>query len=550
MRPSGFWKTQLSAFVEKYFWITCLCLVGIASARIVSTYGALSLTVDEPDHLACGLEYVAKHVYSLETQHPPLSRAMQALGPYLAGARPQGFHNMDDEGRAIIARSGNIDRTIFLMRLGNLPFFLLACLVVCLWSLHTFGRPTAIIATGLFALLPTILADGALATTDMALGATTAAAFFTAVLWAEKPTWPRGLLLGLCSALACLSKFTAIGYLPAAGAFGLLLYLAVARPSWNELLKLGQQRAATFALAAALGGLTIWAGYYFSFGKIAGRSISLPAPEFFDGIRNALNHNRHGHEAFLLGQVRTMGWWYYFPIALAVKTPIAFLLLSALGTLTCLRESARPGRLLPLAFSFGILLPAMGSHVDIGIRHIEPIYLGLSIIAAVGFMQLLQWARVTVLSALIAGLLVAWMAYSGAACHPDYLAYFNGFAGKNPEEVLVDSNYDWGQSLKLLARWLGQRGIRQISLASLNGAMRPDYLQAWYGLPQISKVDSCIPSPGWTVVSPTYAKAFRFHLYGLDMQKPWYEKVAPDDQVGPLRLYHISSTAAVVNTCK
>jgi hypothetical protein len=29
-----------------------------------------------------------------------------------------------------------------------------------------------------------------------------------------------------------------------------------------------------------------------------------------------------------------------------------------------------------------------------------------------------------------------------AAHHPDYLAYVNGFAGKNPQNVLVDSNYE------------------------------------------------------------------------------------------------------------
>src|ERR1700722_11793183 len=87
LRP-GFWENRLGPFLDKYCLVLCLCLVAIASARIISTYNALSLTADEPTHFACGLEYVAKHVYRLEAEHPPLPRMMEGLGPYLIGARP------------------------------------------------------------------------------------------------------------------------------------------------------------------------------------------------------------------------------------------------------------------------------------------------------------------------------------------------------------------------------------------------------------------------------------------------------------------------------
>lgn len=264
----------------------CLCFVGIGSARIISTYSALSLTIDEPVHFACGLEYVAQHVYRYETQHPPLARAMQALGPYLAGARPLGLPLPRNESLSVIAHLGNVNRTIFLMRLGNLPFFLLACLVVCCWSWHTFGKPIAVVATGLFTLLPTMLADAGLATTDMALGANVGAAFLAAILWAERPTGSRSMLLGLFTALACLSKFTALGYLPVAACLTLAFHLALRWPGWPGLWRCAQQRAAPFALAAGTTVLLIWAGYWFSVGKVSsplaigllGRNLNLPAP--------------------------------------------------------------------------------------------------------------------------------------------------------------------------------------------------------------------------------------------------------------------------------
>ena len=40
----------------------------------------MSITFDEPAHLACGLQYLAQHVYLYEPQHPPLARAMAHWG--------------------------------------------------------------------------------------------------------------------------------------------------------------------------------------------------------------------------------------------------------------------------------------------------------------------------------------------------------------------------------------------------------------------------------------------------------------------------------------
>jgi hypothetical protein len=60
-----------------------VCVIVIACARIASTWTVFANTGDEPSHVACGLEYLANRVYRLETQHPPLARAMIALRPCL-----------------------------------------------------------------------------------------------------------------------------------------------------------------------------------------------------------------------------------------------------------------------------------------------------------------------------------------------------------------------------------------------------------------------------------------------------------------------------------
>jgi 4-amino-4-deoxy-L-arabinose transferase-like glycosyltransferase len=495
----------------------------------VSTYTAFADVGDEPAHLACGLEYLARHVYRYESQHPPLARAMAALGPYLDGARPVGEPNPEWEGDAILCHSAYPGRTLFLARLGVLPFFLLACLVIYFWARHHFGNSAAVFATGLFTLLPPVLAHAGLATTDMALTACLGAAFFSLVLWAEKPTLPRTLLLGAAAALAALSKFTALGFLPAGVALALVAYIAVERPGLNKLAALARERAAPFGLAVLAGALLIWAGYWFSFGPV-------PAPEFFDGIRNAIHHNATGHTAYLLGQVSKTGWWYFFPVALAVKTPIAFLLLLAWGAYLCWQNRRKVAYLLPLAFSLGILLPAMTSHVNIGVRHILPIYIGFSIMAGRAGAFACQLHRKP--AAIVLVLLLLWLALTGAIHHPDYLSYFNELVGSQPEKVLVDSDLDWRQDAKRLAQRLKDLGATQVSFGQF--IWKAQCLDVWPGLPHPQAINPLVPVEGWTAVSPTLAKTTQ---YGMDYRfpnlQPWFEYIQPVERVGSLLLYYV-----------
>jgi len=78
------------AFLERHARSAVLVLILIASVRIVSTYTVFNHTSDEPNHIACGMEWLDKGTYTYEAQHPPLARVAAALGPYLLGIRSQG----------------------------------------------------------------------------------------------------------------------------------------------------------------------------------------------------------------------------------------------------------------------------------------------------------------------------------------------------------------------------------------------------------------------------------------------------------------------------
>ncbi len=515
-------------FLERRRRVLLIVLLVLASARIVSTYTVFSQTMDEPAHIACGMEWLDKGVYRWEAQHPPLARVAAALGPYLLDIRSQGTKNENDdskyiEGNAILFYGHRLDRNLAAARLGILPFFWIGCLVVYFWGKRYFGAATAVVAVFFFSFLPPVLAHGGLATTDMALTAFMGAAFLTGLIWLQKPSAANGVLFGVATALAILSKFSTLVFLPAAAAAALAWYFAAERPGTAAVLRAVRPRLATFGLAVLTACLLIWAGYRFSFDKV-------PAPELWLGIREVIEHNAKGHAAYLLGQRSPDGFWDFFPVVLAVKTPIGFLVLMLAGAWLVVRKRSPLGRgWIPLAFSGAILAAGMASRINIGIRHILPVYIGSSLLAAAAVVHAIEMkGRPKWLAAV--GVLVLWFAASSLLSHPDYLAYFNEFAGSRPENIVVDSDLDWGQDIKRLGARLKQVGAKEVTFASFTDIN----LERDLGFPHlISKMEATQPNPGWNAVSLTRLKDFRL---GLGDRYPdvvlWPDRAPIQERVG------------------
>ena len=533
----GALQPALLAWAERYSLALAISFVALATLRIAATWSVFAATGDEAAHLAAGMEYLSRHAYDYDRQHAPLACVMAALLPYLFGAHSMGNAGFMQEGLAIINSQGHPERTLMLVRLGVLPFFLLGCFVVYSWARRYFGQTAAALATGLFTLVPPVLAHAGLGNTDMALASCLSAAFLALIFWAEDPTWKRTVVLGVAVALAVLSRFTAMGYLAAAGVFSLALFWLPRRSEWPSLAARARTHALRFPVAAALTAFLVWAGYLFSFGKVPGWNVSLPAPEFFDGVRTGLEHNRLGHPAYLLGHASPHGWWYYFPVAIAVKTPLPLLVLAGIGVYLCVRLWREPRYGLLLAFLAGILVPAISSNVNIGLRLILPIYAALSIAGALAVIHL---AKIKHAAVPIAGLLV-WLTVSGVVRHPDYIAYFNELAGSEPDRILVDSDYDWGQDSKRLAKRLHELGATSVSYFGV-GASDKDaqFLEVFPGLPHMQTINPMVPFEGYTAVSPTFWRTTQYGLYfKYPNVKPWFEQFTPQEKVGTLLLYYI-----------
>jgi 4-amino-4-deoxy-L-arabinose transferase-like glycosyltransferase len=400
-------------------------ITAVALLRVAATWRVFAQTFDEPAHVACGVEIATTGRYTLEPQHPPLSRIFIGLGARLAGATLPPRGTVWQRGNAILYARDYLT-TLAAARAGVLPFLAIIIATTAFWARRLYDEWTALLAAFFVSTTPQLLAHAGLATTDVAVAAMVLVALFAVSLWLDHPTVGRAVLFGLASGLAVAAKFSALLFLPA-GVVALVLAVRARPRRW---LPLPESRRHIVLVGAAFA-LALWAAYLFS--------PDAPA-RIVEGLRVAIAHEQGGHPAYLLGRNSQTGFWYFFVVAFAVKIPLAMIALALAAPILSRRVSE------PLAVILAFFLVTMPVNVAIGFRHILPIVPFAAMLAAEGAMWLVRrrW-RVA------AALLIAWHLVSTTLTHPDYLAYFNELAVAQPDYFLVDSDLDWGQDALRLA---------------------------------------------------------------------------------------------------
>jgi hypothetical protein len=518
--------------------LTCL-LVGLAAMRIVATYTVFSETFDEPAHIAAGLELLDRGTYTYETQHPPLARIAAALGPYLSGSRSQGQPDMWNEGRAILY-SGNTTRTLFLARLGMLPFFLLACAGLWTWTRRVAGESEALVAVALFTLSPPVLAHAGLATTDMAFTAAWIAFFWILTQWLDEPSTRNSVWLGAICAFVLTSKLSGIPFLGVA-------VPAIIGVRWRLQRAGGEGRVRLLpglrplGVAAGMALLGIWAVFGFQSRILDG--MPLPLRLLWDGLQAAMRHNTRGQATYLLGRAYFEGDWRFFPVALGVKAPLTLLALGLGGAWLLARRARAAGdwRLwVPLIAALAVLVVTIPARINLGVRHVLPVFVVLAMTGGIAVAEV--WRKTRVAPAVRAAFIVLVVAglWSTARVHPDYLAYFNELAGAHPERVLVDSDLDWGQDLPRLADTLRARRVDRVTTAYF-GSAEP----AAHGVPVVAGWKRGDPVNGWFAVSQTLRQRGtaqvvngRWELHPDALQ--WLDAYEPVARIGKsMLLYHV-----------
>ncbi len=505
-----------------------------AAIAVWSTARVFSGTVDEPAHIAAGMQWLTTDRYDYDLQHPPIGRVAAALGPYLHGVRGVQAAAIYDEGAAILGGGQHYVSTLASARHGELIFLILLAAGVWAWGVRLAGEIGGLGATLFTIANPTILAHAGLATTDIACAAMTTIALLAAAWWIDRPSWRRTIVFGAAVGLAVGSRLSAIGFLGAAFAVWYVLRGIVGR-RWTlaDDVEGGDQLCRVLA-ALFIACLVVWAAYRFDVGPLSAGGLIVPAPAFVNGVRTFLLHGSSGHPSFLLGVPRNRGWWYYFPVALLVKTPLPLLLITVLGIAVAVRRVRGDGwqQAAPIAAAASILAVSMAVRVDLGVRLILPIYPLLAITGAQAAAELWRHRDRAVERAVVVAI-AAWAVLIPLRAYPDYLPYFNLLAGDHPEHVLVDSNLDWGQGLYRLRDTLVARGIHDSVFVAYFGTA--DLSAA--GVPNARVLGLHEHRTGWIAASETYlAGEWVGHAYEWLLAYPEVTRIDPS-----MRLWHITA---------
>ena len=380
------------------------------------------------------------------------------------------------------------------------------------WGWKLGGPAAAIVAGTAYCFDPNITAHASLVTNDVAFSLCVFIFIYAAWRLGTRATWPRAIVLACTCALGIVVKFS--GLLLGPMLLLLLLIRAIQSESWPAMGRMLVTRWQRLKLAIAICLLTalvsyfvIWAVYLFRYSatvdckplawpvliekiqsnEIYSRHPGLPVTPteraHWRGsllTRSLLFANTHHllpeafcfgvlhvhmgelvRASYLLGQISPTGWWYYFPLAMAFKTPTATLVAMLIAAfLICFypRRWSLDQKRRWLAICLGVpaafyMLFMLRANLNLGLRHIFPIYPPIYLVLGLIFGGLWNKKKQSLrIGCVVLGLLLI---AESVSAWPDYIPFFNTPSGgaRGGLRLLGDSNLDWGQDMKNLAKW-------------------------------------------------------------------------------------------------
>ena len=531
-----------------------------------------SATMDELAHIPAGYGYAKYQDYRLNPEHPPLIKAGSAIPLLFADVNfpdnhkswTEDVNGQWDSGAEFLYFSGNdADEIISLARIFPILITLLTSLLVFIWGKELLGGKWALLATALFAFSPVVMGQGHYVTTDLGATFGVLLALFAFVSFLLRPSAGRFFLAGIALGVAELLKFSNVLLFP--------IFLILAGFFW--LGEMGRNSNGKFVLDIKRGlkylGVTIgifavcfvviYLGYLVTTmnypperqvsdtveilssmpGTLSSINIWMaktpglrPLAEYFLGILMVLQRSSGGNNVYFLGDVASIGWWYYFPVIFFLKEPIPILLLilmSAIFSIGKVFESLRTkgiklmkifweylGTNFPefsmLIFCILYWMYSIQSPLNIGYRHLLPTAPLILILAVAGIKNwinatsgeskkygtrigvreiqvgpLINPQRKKKISPVKTGIvaaIVVWFLFESFSVSPYFTSYFNQLGGGTfgGYRYATDSNYDWGQDLKRLTAWVEEKNkngdemqkIEKIAVDYFGGG-RPEY---------------------------------------------------------------------------
>lgn len=476
-------------------------LLGAMSLQMLAVISRKSITTDEIVHIPAGYYHLVVGDFQYLNPHPP--------PPMMLGALPLLFiqpNEMPEDIRRKARLDGSFDFLVadhfwatnnsffqsisFWTRVPAIALTVLLGVVIFYFARRLFGEVAAVISLGLYTLEPTVLAHGRILHTDVPSALGLLIFCFALYVYTSAPSLHHALWLGVATGLAPLTKFSMVALAPLVvlGALALVVFAP----------RLGLSRRAVLAHVAVVvlvSLLIINVAYFFHNRPITAAdeswiAVSFPTraglvlwsvrvlrhivpTDFLIGIYWQISHGTQGHPASIFGQHAKLGWWYYFPVAFALKTTIPFLLTSVAGILWALwrlvkqRDRAALFLLAPFLLFTAFV---MTSTINIGVRYYLPAYPFLFIMSGALLDRLTRLRARRAVGVAIAVIVLGWSAIEAVRVYPNYIPYMNQLAYAQPHWwYLSDSNVEWGDDVAELASYLRARGETKVRAALLGG---------------------------------------------------------------------------------
>lgn len=482
--------------------LLCASLLLLLAANMISVIARKNITIDEWVMIPAGYYHLTAGDYRPVNEHPPFAKLLSAAPLLFAGTKAPVLDTAPHDYEYFLGlfqdfwrmNAARFDQLTFLARVPLVAVTILLGALVFVFARRYWGERAALFAVALFALEPTVLAHGRVVQTDIPSALAFLLFVFAFHEYLKAPNARRAGYVGLAAGFAAVTKFSMIVLGPVIGATLIALFALAARHGLTRKAVVGQAGALALAVVLAVNAAYLFhhrtpeplddalarmvvptkvgdalhaplaAGYY-------ALQVVFPA-DFVSGIGWQLGHARNGHPAGLLGQYRMKGWWYYFPVAFVLKTPLPILLLAISSLLWALwrwRRKEGDGVLVLLAPLVLFTALLMLSTINIGVRYYLPAYPLFFMLSGVMLDDVLKRSgrRLLAASALV-GALFCWTAVEAVRAYPDQMSYMNQLAARAPHWwYLSDSNVEWGDDIRDLALYLRARGETKVGAAIL-----------------------------------------------------------------------------------
>ena len=494
---------KISRAVEGSLLVIILLAFFVVSLLLLSQKG---LFIDDSMHMPAGYSYLLTRDYRLNQEHPPLIKLLSGLGvwklhphfPFESPGWQQATTPEDPEDGMVKIEEAffetNAPQFEQIAWYGRLPVLiipLLLLLAVWWFTRELFGPIPALIATFLLAAEPNIIGNSIVVQNDVASALALVLFVIALKRFLTHGSFREAIVLGVVLGLALVTKYSLVVLVPVS--FAILIAWTISRllTRRSSFSSVFLSVSSVFLIAYVL----LIAFYAFHVDRIDADESSkiaswfyltgnrfltwLPPllPRYFVyGIDMVVQDSRDGRPAFLLGQVSDTGWWYYFPVVFTLKTTIPFLVTSICGFVWAVFQVLGRKRYVLLYAMLPAILYlalAMSSHLNIGVRHVLPMFPFVAITGA-GFVSALidiAFTRSRRLGVAFASLVFLTFLIICIFTFPNYLTYTSPLAG-GPDRAwhkLSDSNLETGQEVKPLAHYLKTHGQNRVTGIMVGG---------------------------------------------------------------------------------